>query len=81
MSSARRIIDNDGGFTQYSVVIGIDNVAPVVDAGADTTVFPNTVLNHVVNFTDPGTFSLSTSESILAMTMMPGEGMGCPSWR
>ena len=49
-----RIIDNDGGFTQYSVVIGINNVAPVVDAGADTTVFPNTVLNHVVSFTDPG---------------------------
>ena len=49
-----RIIDNDGGFTQYSVAIGIDNVAPVLDAGADTTVFPNTALNHVVSFTDPG---------------------------
>lgn len=49
-----RIIDNDGGFSQYSVVIGIDNVTPVVDAGADTTVFPNSVLNHVVDISDTG---------------------------
>ena len=49
-----RIIDNDGGFTEYSAVIMINNVAPVVDAGADTTVFPNTVLSHNVSFTDPG---------------------------
>ena len=49
-----RIIDKDGGFTEYMTVITIDNVAPVVDAGADTNVFPSTILNHTVSFTDPG---------------------------
>ena len=43
-----RIIDNDGGFTEYSTSITINNVAPVVDAGADDTTFPNTLVDHVV---------------------------------
>jgi hypothetical protein len=49
-----RIIDNDGGFTDYTVNIGINNVAPVVNAGPDTTVVANSVLSHTVTFTDPG---------------------------
>lgn len=31
--------------------------------------------------TEPGTFSASTPESILPITMMPGEGTAWPSWR
>lgn len=49
-----RIIDNDGGFTEYMVDITIDNVAPVVDAGPDDTAFPNVPVDHVISFTDPG---------------------------
>lgn len=49
-----RIIDNDGGFTEYMVNIAIDNVDPVVDAGPDDTAFDGAPVDHVVLFTDPG---------------------------
>jgi parallel beta-helix repeat protein len=49
-----RVIDNDGGYTDYSLQITIENVDPVVDAGPDTTVVANSVLSHTVTFTDPG---------------------------
>ncbi len=50
-----RIIDNDGGFTEYMVSITINNVAPVVNAGPDDTAFPNVPVDHEISFTDPGT--------------------------
>ncbi|HEX6962661.1 MAG TPA: right-handed parallel beta-helix repeat-containing protein [Lacipirellula sp.] len=49
-----RIIDNDGGFTEYSVDIGINNVSPEVDAGADSIAFAGVPFMHTINFTDPG---------------------------
>lgn len=49
-----RIIDKDGGFTEYQLSIGIENVAPVVDAGADDAAYTDAPVDHVVAFTDPG---------------------------
>ncbi|MDZ4657266.1 MAG: right-handed parallel beta-helix repeat-containing protein [Bythopirellula sp.] len=47
-----RIIDNDGGFTEYSVNVNILNVAPVVNAGADANAFAGLPFNHAVSFTE-----------------------------
>jgi hypothetical protein len=38
-------------------------------------------MSSMITFTDTGTFNASTPESILPMTMMPGEGIDCPSCR
>jgi fibronectin-binding autotransporter adhesin len=48
------ISDNTGigGFGQLSTTIG--NVAPTVNAGADTSVLPSTPFTGSANFTDPG---------------------------
>ncbi len=51
-----RILDKDGGFTDYTTSITINNVAPLFEAGANETL-PTTVgaFNRgPVNFTDPG---------------------------
>ncbi|TWT85946.1 Cohesin domain protein [Posidoniimonas polymericola] len=49
-----RVIDKDGGFTEYQLTIGIVNVEPVVEAGANDAAFVGAPVDHVVSFTDPG---------------------------
>ena len=52
-----RIIDKDGGFTDYTTSITVNNVAPIVNAGADDMAFSGVSFSHPVTFTDPGTDS------------------------
>lgn len=56
-----RIIDKDGGFTDYTTSITINNVAPAIDALADAVVGIGWPLNVAGAFADPGddTWSLS----------------------
>lgn len=50
-----RIKDKDGGFTDYTTDITVNNVDPFnVNAGPDDQTFPNVVPSHTVSFEDPG---------------------------
>ena len=49
-----RIIDKDGGYTDYTTVISINNVAPLVNAGSDATVGQGNVFTQSGSFVDPG---------------------------
>jgi uncharacterized delta-60 repeat protein len=49
-----RIKDKDGGFTDYTTTITINNVTPVVNAGPDANVNATQLFTQTGNFTDPG---------------------------
>ena len=49
-----RIEDKDGGYSDLSTTIPVDNVAPVVDAGPDRTAFAGTTFLQSISITDPG---------------------------
>lgn len=52
-----RIIDKDGGFTDYTTAISVLNVAPTFEAGADETVQPpqlGAFSRSGIGITDPG---------------------------
>ena len=49
-----RVEDKDGGFSDYSIELTVNNVRPVVDAGADVNAVVGVPLNHEITFTDPG---------------------------
>jgi hypothetical protein len=49
-----RIEDKDGGFADFLETFTINNVAPVVNAGADTTATQNSLFSRTISFTDPG---------------------------
>ena len=49
-----RIIDKDGGFTDYTTTITINNVAPIANAGVDQTVAEGTSVTLNGLFTDVG---------------------------
>jgi hypothetical protein len=58
-----RISDKDGGFTDYTTVIPVNNVAPAVGAitaPADPTLV-NTTVNASAGFTDPGVLDTHTA--------------------
>ncbi len=49
------MIDKDGGFTDYTTTLGVNNVAPVVSAGGNETLTAGSgVLSRSGSFTDPG---------------------------
>lgn len=48
------IHDKDGGTTQYTVTIPVQNVAPVVDAGGNGLAYDGVAFTRTVSFTDPG---------------------------
>ncbi len=50
-----RIVDKDGGHTDYTRPLHIDNVAPNVNAGPDRAIDAGTVFGQVGTFSDPGT--------------------------
>jgi PKD repeat protein len=49
-----RIMDKDGGFSEYTTDVTVNNVAPVVDAGADATIDEGSLFSSSGSFTDPG---------------------------
>ena len=49
-----RIIDKDDGFTEYTTSVTVNNVAPVVSAGADDTIDEGDTFSGGGSFTDPG---------------------------
>lgn len=53
-----RILDKDGGFTDYTTAITVNNVAPTFEAGADETIQPpqlGAFSRSGIGITDPGT--------------------------
>ena len=49
-----RIIDKDSGWTDYTTVITINNVEPVVNAGPDATISEGAAFTQAGYFVDPG---------------------------
>jgi PKD domain-containing protein/thrombospondin type 3 repeat protein len=49
-----RILDKDDGYTEYTTNVVVNNVAPVVDTGAGTTINEGDAFSGVGSFTDPG---------------------------
>ncbi len=50
-----RIIDKDGGYTEYTTDVTVNNVAPDVEAGDDRSAFENSVVTlDPATYTDPG---------------------------
>jgi PKD repeat protein len=48
------IKDNDGGYTEYTTDVMVNNVAPTVDAGQDQTVDEGDTVSFLGSFTDLG---------------------------
>ena len=48
-----RIIDKDGGYTDYTAEVVVNNVAPTPNAGADQTVFRNELVTLTGTWDDP----------------------------
>ena len=71
---AARIIDKDGGASDYSVVLNIQNVVPIFDVGANATVDVGAVFARTVSFIDPGTETLAPAGWIVQVDY--GEGAG-----
>jgi len=74
-----RIIDKDGGFTDYTTDITIDNVVPVFDAGADTSAAVNTLFTRTLMFTDPGSETLPPPGWIITVNYGDGSGDQAPA--
>jgi hypothetical protein len=51
------IRDDDGGVTSLFTTITINNVAPIVNAGADATAYASVSFSQTITFTDPGSDS------------------------
>ena len=49
-----RVKDDDGGLNAYATDVVVNNVAPVVDAGADATINEGSAFNSSGSFADPG---------------------------
>ena len=57
-----RIFDKDDGYSQYSTVVTVDNVAPQnVEGGNDQTVNEGDLVSLIGSFTDPGSADTHTS--------------------
>ena len=50
-----RVIDKDGGFTDYTTNVVVNNVAPTVNAGGPYSTFDDTAITLTGTATDPGT--------------------------
>jgi PKD repeat protein len=49
-----RVIDKDGGYTDYSTIVSVTNYAPIVDAGPDQAgVSPGQTVSFAGSFDDP----------------------------
>lgn len=55
-----KVRDKDGGVTEYTSTVVIDNAAPVANAGADQTVSEGTPIALTGTFTDAGTADTHT---------------------
>jgi PKD repeat protein len=49
-----RIFDKDNGYTQYSTLVTVSNVAPSVDAGEDASIDEGSTFTGSGDFSDPG---------------------------
>ena len=49
-----KVVDDDGGEGEHTFTATVENVAPTVDAGADSVATEGTVWLGVASFTDPG---------------------------
>jgi len=67
-----RISDDDGGVATGSTQVIVENVAPMVDAGADTTITRGDTFMLTATFTDPGTVDTHTA------TIDWGDGTSAP---
>jgi hypothetical protein len=56
------IRDKDGGVTSCTTTITVNNVAPVLNAGADRTTFVGSLLTQTCTITDPGDEAFWTVE-------------------
>jgi len=65
--------DKDGGVAEYTGTVLVNNVAPSVTAGADTTINQNDTLARNGSFTDPATSDTWTA------TVNYGDGGGATS--
>jgi len=57
-----RIKDDDGGYTEYTTDVMVNNVAPIVMAGEDQTIDEGDTVSFAGSFTDPGTLDTHTIE-------------------
>lgn len=72
-----RIIDKDGGYTESSTDVVVDNVAPTVDAGSDATIDEGSAFTRSGSFSDPGadtwtaTVNYGDGSGVQALTLAP----------
>ncbi|UCE73610.1 MAG: right-handed parallel beta-helix repeat-containing protein [Methanomassiliicoccales archaeon] len=57
-----RIKDKDGGYTEYTTDVTVNNVAPSVDAGLDQSANEGDTVSFSGSFTDPGSEDTHTIE-------------------
>jgi hypothetical protein len=72
-----RLIDKDGGYTDYTTDIVVNNVAPTADAGPDRTAIAGAPLNFTGTDSDPGNDVVSRSWTVIAgngQVVSPGSG-------
>jgi subtilisin-like proprotein convertase family protein len=67
-----RIMDNDGGSTEYTTLVTVNNVGPVVDAGAGATIDEGDTFSGSGSFADPGSDTWTA-------TVDYGDGTGAQS--
>ena len=64
-----RVKDDDGGFSEYTTGVTVNNVAPTVDTGLDKTIYQGETFTTWGSFTDPGA-------DIWTATVDYGDGTG-----
>ena len=74
-----RIIDKDGGFSEFTTDITINNVVPTFDAGADATVAAGVPFTRTLMFTDPGSEALPPAGWIITVDYGDGSGPQGPA--
>ncbi|UCE37509.1 MAG: right-handed parallel beta-helix repeat-containing protein [Thermoplasmata archaeon] len=57
-----KIMDKDGGYTEYTTDVTVNNVAPTVDAGSDQAADEGDTVSFSGTFTDPGSEDTHTIE-------------------
>ena len=73
------VTDNNGAAGSDSLLVTVNNLAPVVDAGADQTVNEGDLVNFSGSFTDPGVVDTHTVEWDFGDGSAPQSGTLTPS--
>ena len=74
-----RIIDKDDGYTDFTTDIGINNLVPTFDAGANATVAVNSLFTRMLMFTDPGSETIAPAGWIITVNYGDGSGDQSPA--